>query len=952
MNYTKILIRLFLGLLIGLIISNTQLLSAQDKLVGMGIAGGGSVFAYDIKGDSIERWGDFSHPQYPYNMDILISSDVVFGATQSGGKNDGGVIYRMNLDGSGYKIIYHFVDSIAASPEGGLIEINDKLFGVVSEVNQYGRGAIYSINKDGSGFEILHVFLTEEGSSPVGKLHHSNNEIFGISTWGGDFNWGTIFKMNADGSDFKKIHDFDSVGGSYPHGQIIESNGKLWGTASQGGMANAGVLFSISKEGTNFMLEHSFGSTSLLYSRSTLLDINGTLWGTAHGGLYENGVVFKINNDGSGFAVIHDFDGSNGKAPRGRLIQSNNKIWGITDYGGINNSGVIFSLDFDGNNFLVEHEFDISSFSNITASGSFIWGMAMRGGSAKFGTVYNFQIVSKTFKTVIEFSNTLGSMPYGSLIEVGDDLFGMMNKGGDLGFGVIFKMDKDSAGYTKIHEFNELGGGFPNGSLLNTNGKLYGMTYSGGNSNSGVIFSINYDGSNFAILHHFDFYDVTNGGRPNGSLIELDGKLWGMTMVGGATGNGVIFSISYDGSAYKIAHNFESAWAPHGDLLESNGKLWGMTERGGSLFLGTIFSFNLQNEQFSIVHEFNGENGEYPTGSLVETDGKLWGLTSKGGTLDDGVIFNIGVDNNTFTKVFDFNGAIDGRRPYGSLIVLNNDLWGTTRRVSSGNTGIIFKLSISDLVFKKLLEFDKWVTGETFYNKLLPVCTTPNELVPDSNKLTDVVDECPITIANYPTATFSCSVTIEGKPNVVFPITTPGTTIVTWTFEGSNGSILEQNQNVILNQIDNSITQIDDALVLNAEGYTYQWIDCSTGLDIPMEINRKFIPNETGEYSAKISNNYCEVISECKQIIVLGIEDNKNINVSIYPSPTNDKLIINNNTSGEIIIELLNELGTVIKSVNSFDLIESLDVSEYSSGLYYLKVYDRNKHVVFRIIVN
>ena len=68
-------------------------------------------------------------------------------------------------------------------------------------------------------------------------------------------------------------------------------------------------------------------------------------------------------------------------------------------------------------------------------------------------------------------------------------------------------------------------------------------------------------------------------------------------------------------------------------------------------------------------------------------------------------------------------------------------------------------------------------------------------LTPDA-ALTDATGMCSVTPAT-PTATDDCGTTVNGVPDVAFPITTTGTTVVTWTY--TSGSVTTtQTQNVIV----------------------------------------------------------------------------------------------------------------------------------------------------------
>ncbi len=71
-------------------------------------------------------------------------------------------------------------------------------------------------------------------------------------------------------------------------------------------------------------------------------------------------------------------------------------------------------------------------------------------------------------------------------------------------------------------------------------------------------------------------------------------------------------------------------------------------------------------------------------------------------------------------------------------------------------------------------------------------------LVADNSSLPTINAECSA-IAPTPTATNNCS-TVNGVPNVTFPITTQGTTVVTWTYTDGTNTIT-QTQNVIVNDV-------------------------------------------------------------------------------------------------------------------------------------------------------
>ncbi|MGO4906519.1 PKD domain-containing protein, partial [Flavobacterium sp. W20_MBD1_R3] len=72
-----------------------------------------------------------------------------------------------------------------------------------------------------------------------------------------------------------------------------------------------------------------------------------------------------------------------------------------------------------------------------------------------------------------------------------------------------------------------------------------------------------------------------------------------------------------------------------------------------------------------------------------------------------------------------------------------------------------------------------------------------DNVVPNVPVLADVTGQCSAT-PTPPTTTDLCAGTITGTTTTVFPITTQGTTIVTWTFDDGNGNIITANQNIII----------------------------------------------------------------------------------------------------------------------------------------------------------
>ncbi|MFC4480245.1 gliding motility-associated C-terminal domain-containing protein [Flavobacterium chungangensis] len=80
-------------------------------------------------------------------------------------------------------------------------------------------------------------------------------------------------------------------------------------------------------------------------------------------------------------------------------------------------------------------------------------------------------------------------------------------------------------------------------------------------------------------------------------------------------------------------------------------------------------------------------------------------------------------------------------------------------------------------------------------NVIIDDITPPNIPI-----LADITGQCNVTPV-IPTTTDACAGIITGVTTSAFPITNPGTTVITWTFNDGNGNSVTANQNVIISQI-------------------------------------------------------------------------------------------------------------------------------------------------------
>jgi hypothetical protein len=124
-----------------------------------------------------------------------------------------------------------------------------------------------------------------------------------------------------------------------------------------------------------------------------------------------------------------------------------------------------------------------------------------------------------------------------------------------------------------------------------------------------------------------------------------------------------------------------------------------------------------------------------------------------------------------------------------------------------------------------------------------------------------------------PTATDYCAGSLNGVPDVSFPITAAGPTTVTWTYDDGNGNVISQTQDVYVTTLDVGVTVAGTTLTSDAVAVTYQWIDCGTSQAIVGETNQSYTPTVTGNYAVEVIGSGCTDTSQCILVDYTGLDE-------------------------------------------------------------------------------
>jgi uncharacterized repeat protein (TIGR03803 family) len=237
-----------------------------------GSAGQGTVFKLGTDGSSFATIYPFAggpNDGSGPGGSLVQSGQAFYGTTGSGGTSGDGTIFKVNADGSGRVILHSFSGGAndGRDPVSGALALsNGMLYGMTALGGTTNGGVVYRIGTDGTGFTVLHsfdLFNLSEGNTPFGQVTVVGTTIYGMTKNGGRASqFGTIFKMSIDGTGFTVLHAFrgGSTDGRNPPGELVldASGSTLYGLTQLGGTADLGTLFSLGLDGSGYHSIYSF----------------------------------------------------------------------------------------------------------------------------------------------------------------------------------------------------------------------------------------------------------------------------------------------------------------------------------------------------------------------------------------------------------------------------------------------------------------------------------------------------------------------------------------------------------------------------------------------------------------------------------------------------------------------------------------------------------------------
>jgi len=199
---------------------------------------------------------------------LILSGNTLYGTTYQGGASGHGSVFAVNTDGTGFTNLYSFTapsdgfpyaNCDGTHPLAGLILSGNTLYGTASQGGGYDGGTLFAVNTNGTGFTNLHSFTATsgptqpngDGNYPMAGLVLSGNTLYGTAAYGGSGGSGAIFAVNTDGTGFTNLYSFTAQvsgansDGANPMAGLILSGNTLYGTSYWGGSENLGTVFAL-----------------------------------------------------------------------------------------------------------------------------------------------------------------------------------------------------------------------------------------------------------------------------------------------------------------------------------------------------------------------------------------------------------------------------------------------------------------------------------------------------------------------------------------------------------------------------------------------------------------------------------------------------------------------------------------------------------------------------------
>ncbi len=446
-----------------------------------------------------------------------------------------------------------------------------------------------------------------------------------------------------------------------------------------------------------------------------------------------------------------------------------------------------------------------------------------------------------------------------------------------------------------------------------------------------------------------DLTGPLNGAIPSGHLMYDGTFLYGMSASGGTISGcggfgqcGSLYKIKPDGTSFAKLLDFSPATIgsrPYGSLISDGTFLYGMTSLGGTGGGGTVFKIKPDGTSLLKIFDFNFTNGSNPQGALFYDGTFLYGTTQSGGVNSSGVIFKIKPDGTGFVKLLDFVAVTNGSMLNGALISDGTYLYGTASAGGTNNYGTVFKIKTDGTGFLNMHNFTD----------------SPDGSSPNGTLFSD--------------GTFFyglCSAGGTSSVGTIFKIKPDGTGYATlFNFSGAStgnspiDALISDGTFLYGTTTFGGLTNNGTIYKIKPDGTGYSNLYDFTGMPNGSAPSGALVSAGNSLYGVTASGGVNDIGSIYKYGLVAGVHENiLDIDLSLYPNPTNGKITLKINRIGNSKIagvEVYNLLGEKISLIPGTEIDPSskyeIDLSGNIDGIYFLNLKTEKEVIVKKILL-
>ncbi len=180
---------------------------------------------------------------------------------------------------------------------------------------------------------------------------------------------------------------------------------------------------------------------------------------------------------------------------------------------------------------------------------------------------------------------------------------------------------------------------------------------------------------------------------------------------------------------------------------------------------------------------------------------------------------------------------------------------------------------------------------------------------------------------------------------------TSSTTVPTYTLTNASGCDSVIHLNLTINTKPNiGVSSSGSTITSLANVSSYQWINCSNNAAITGATAKTYTATANGNYAVVVNNGNCSDTSACISIATVGLNQNilENSHFSVSPNPSNG--VYNISTDVEHTLIVTNLMGQVIFSSKNPKGNHWLDLTSYSTGIYFLSINSEKGNKTIRLV--